>query len=249
MSESGWHRGLWGVILGVSHDLLPLGHATKTLPGSPGRGVVGGPPPAPPSRAKMSLTGAGKSPPGQSLALRLLSLPGGRPPPPASPPAPPEPTPAPPEPPARPKVHRARKTMAKPSNGQVGAPDAWVLYGWVAVCRPPQCLGFPPPPCLGFPPGRLGPFHASQVPEKRVSEMLHFRVSDELRSIEEPGGSQGGGGEMGWGTAGLGEPLGGGTEGVLGVLGAGMGSLRGHGAGWGAVRGSGGAVAGLGGHP
>ncbi|XP_029862848.1 LOW QUALITY PROTEIN: histone-lysine N-methyltransferase EHMT2 [Aquila chrysaetos chrysaetos] len=107
-----------------------------------GGGRWGVPPPAPPSRAKMSLTGAGKSPPGQSLALRLLSLPGGRPPPPASPPAPPEPTPAPPEPPARPKVHRARKTMAKPSNGQ--------------------------------------------VPEKRVSEMLHFRVSDELRSIEEP---------------------------------------------------------------
>lgn len=39
LSESGWHRGLWGVILGVSHDLLPLGHATKTLPGSPGRGA------------------------------------------------------------------------------------------------------------------------------------------------------------------------------------------------------------------
>lgn len=39
-----------------------------------------------------------------------------------------------------------------------GAPDAWV-----PACCPPQ------------------------VPEKRVSEMLHFRVSDDLRSIEEPG--------------------------------------------------------------
>uniref|UniRef100_A0A8B9MW36 [histone H3]-lysine(9) N-methyltransferase n=1 Tax=Accipiter nisus TaxID=211598 RepID=A0A8B9MW36_9AVES len=157
-------KGVWGDPGGGVRGIL--GHATKTLPGSPGRGVVGGPPPAPPSRAKMSLTGAGKSPPGQSLALRLLSLPGGRPPPPASPPAPPEPTPAPPEPPARPKVHRARKTMAKPSNGQ--------------------------------------------VPEKRVSEMLHFRVSDELRSIEEPGGSQGV--AVGWGTGGLGGAPGGGWE-------------------------------------
>ncbi|KAM6184465.1 LOW QUALITY PROTEIN: histone-lysine N-methyltransferase EHMT2-like [Sarcoramphus papa] len=124
---------------GASPKGLP-GHATKTLPGSPGRGAVGGPPPAPPSRAKMSLTGAGKSPPGQSLALRLLSLPGAAPPA-ASPPAPLNP-PRPPPSPLPPKVHRARKTMAKPSNGQ--------------------------------------------VPEKRVSEMLHFRVSDELRSIEEP---------------------------------------------------------------
>ncbi|KYO48936.1 histone-lysine N-methyltransferase EHMT1 [Alligator mississippiensis] len=49
---------------------------------------------------------------------------------------------APPSPEPKPKVHRARKTMAKPGNGQ--------------------------------------------VPEKRVSEMLHFRVSDDLRSIEEP---------------------------------------------------------------
>ncbi|XP_030826336.1 histone-lysine N-methyltransferase EHMT2-like [Camarhynchus parvulus] len=90
----------------------------------------------------MSLTGAGggKTPPGQSLALRLLTLPGsggapaGRPPPPEPPQNPPDPPPNPPEPP---KIHRARKTMAKPSNGQ--------------------------------------------VPEKpRMSEMLHFRVSEEL---------------------------------------------------------------------
>lgn len=135
------------------------GHATKTLPGSPGRGAAGGAPPAPSSRAKMSLTGAGKSPPGQSLALRLLSLPGGRPPPPTSPPAPPEPPPAPTEPPARPKVHRARKTMAKPSNGQVGgARPLHSLWGLVGVggvprhCGPPQVPQSPPGP-FPSPPG------------------------------------------------------------------------------------------------
>ncbi|XP_059571218.1 histone-lysine N-methyltransferase EHMT2 [Alligator mississippiensis] len=113
------------------------GHAAKTLPSPP----VG--PGGPPSRAKMSLTGAGKSPPSvQSLAMRLLSLPGAGPAP-SMGPAPAEAPPlAPPSPEPKPKVHRARKTMAKPGNGQ--------------------------------------------VPEKRVSEMLHFRVSDDLRSIEEP---------------------------------------------------------------
>ncbi|XP_067416356.1 histone-lysine N-methyltransferase EHMT2 isoform X2 [Emydura macquarii macquarii] len=111
------------------------GHASKTLPSSPSPAGAG----AGPSRAKMSLTGTGKSPPSvQSLAMRLLSLPGARLPPEGAPA--PEPPPAPPD--AKPKVHRARKTMAKPSNGQ--------------------------------------------VPEKRVSEMLHFRVSDDLRSVEEP---------------------------------------------------------------
>ncbi|KAL8213147.1 UNVERIFIED_CONTAM: hypothetical protein K2H54_060981, partial [Gekko kuhli] len=122
------------------------GHAAKTFPSSPSK--AGGP-----SRAKMSLTGASKSPTSvQSLAMRLLSMPGSRLPGDATTPStealPPAPSPAPAQTPApaaeeaKPKVHRARKTMSKPNTGQ--------------------------------------------IPEKRVSEMLHFRVSDDLRSIEEP---------------------------------------------------------------
>ncbi|XP_078502047.1 histone-lysine N-methyltransferase EHMT2 isoform X4 [Lissotriton helveticus] len=102
-----------------------VGHATKSFPTSPSR-VTGT------SRAKMSLTGTSKSPNSiQSLTMKLLSMPGTR-------------TPV--EVPAmltegesltsgavaavatttssgqepQPKVHRARKTMARPSSGQVG---------------------------------------------------------------------------------------------------------------------------------
>lgn len=66
------------------------------------------------------MTGAAKSPPSvQSLAMKLLSMPGtqgtaalGAEPPPAT--ANPE---------GQPKVHRARKTMSKPGNGQVRMVD------------------------------------------------------------------------------------------------------------------------------
>ncbi|XP_013927046.1 PREDICTED: histone-lysine N-methyltransferase EHMT2-like, partial [Thamnophis sirtalis] len=105
----------------------------------------------------MSLTGTSKSPTIQSLAMRLLTMPGSRlpgdsgSPTTEAPDSAPTPAPAaasPAQPSAstteevKPKVHRARKTMSKPSS--------------------------------------------VQVPEKRVSEMLHFRVSDDLRSILEP---------------------------------------------------------------
>lgn len=86
------------------------GHATKSFPSSPSKGG------ACPSRAKMSMTGAGKSPPSvQSLAMRLLSMPGAQ----GAAAAGPEPPPATPSPEGQPKVHRARKTMSKPGNGQV----------------------------------------------------------------------------------------------------------------------------------
>ncbi|XP_066215876.1 histone-lysine N-methyltransferase EHMT2 isoform X4 [Saccopteryx leptura] len=86
-----------------------LGHATKSFPSSPSKGG------ACPSRAKMSMTGAGKSPPSvQSLAMRLLSMPGAQG---AAAPGP-EPSPATASPEGQPKVHRARKTMSKLGNGQ-----------------------------------------------------------------------------------------------------------------------------------
>lgn len=88
-----------------------LGHATKSFPSSPSKGG------ACPSRAKMSMTGAGKSPPSvQSLAMRLLSMPGAQGTA-AAGPEPPPATTAGQE--GQPKVHRARKTMSKPGNGQV----------------------------------------------------------------------------------------------------------------------------------
>lgn len=95
-----------------------LGHATKSFPSSPSKGG------ACPSRAKMSMTGAGKSPPSvQSLAMRLLSMPGAQ----GAATAGPEPSPATTAAQeGQPKVHRARKTMSKPSNGQV---RVWKL-GW-----------------------------------------------------------------------------------------------------------------------
>ncbi|XP_029441726.1 histone-lysine N-methyltransferase EHMT2 [Rhinatrema bivittatum] len=84
------------------------GHAMKTFPSSPSK-TVG------PSRAKMSLTGTGKSPNSvQGLAMKLLSLPGA-----GSGEALPSALPAGQE--NRVKVHRARKTMAKPGGGQVSA--------------------------------------------------------------------------------------------------------------------------------
>ncbi|XP_058865007.1 histone-lysine N-methyltransferase EHMT2 isoform X2 [Acipenser ruthenus] len=97
------------VTAGTASKGMP-GHAAKTLPpcsplskpGSVGAVLT--------SRAKMSLTGTGKPPASaQGLAMRLLSLPGtggagegaaDTPPPP-------------------PKVHRARKTMNRPSGAQV----------------------------------------------------------------------------------------------------------------------------------
>lgn len=103
-----------------------LGHATKSFPSSPSKGG------ACPSRAKMSVTGAGKSPPSvQSLAMRLLSMPGAQ----GAATAGPEPPPA-----AatttgqegQPKVHRARKTMSKPGNGQPPVPEK----------RPPEVQHF-----------------------------------------------------------------------------------------------------------
>uniref|UniRef100_A0A6P8PBB8 [histone H3]-lysine(9) N-methyltransferase n=1 Tax=Geotrypetes seraphini TaxID=260995 RepID=A0A6P8PBB8_GEOSA len=84
------------------------GHAMKTFPSSPSK-TSGS------SRAKMSLTGTGKSPNSvQGLAMKLLSLPGAGSSdvPPSAPPAPQE---------NRVKVHRARKTMAKPNSGQISA--------------------------------------------------------------------------------------------------------------------------------
>ncbi|KAK6470065.1 histone-lysine N-methyltransferase EHMT2 [Huso huso] len=100
------------------------GHAAKTLPpcsplskpGSVGAVLT--------SRAKMSLTGTGKPPASaQGLAMRLLSLPGtvgagegaaDTPPPP-------------------PKVHRARKTMNRPSGAQVSATETAVVNVFVFV--------------------------------------------------------------------------------------------------------------------
>ncbi|XP_030053172.1 histone-lysine N-methyltransferase EHMT2 isoform X2 [Microcaecilia unicolor] len=84
------------------------GHAMKTFPSSPSK-TAGS------SRAKMSLTGTCKSPNSvQGLAMKLLSLPGAGSGDitPSAPPAAQE---------NRVKVHRARKTMAKPSSGQISA--------------------------------------------------------------------------------------------------------------------------------
>uniref|UniRef100_A0A6I8NUT1 [histone H3]-lysine(9) N-methyltransferase n=1 Tax=Ornithorhynchus anatinus TaxID=9258 RepID=A0A6I8NUT1_ORNAN len=95
-----------------------MGHATKSFPSSPGKGTPCT------SRAKMSMTGAGKSPPSvQSLAMRLLSGPGPEAPPAAAPPAAPD---------GKPKVHRARKTMSKPGSGQPPIPEK----------RPPEVQHF-----------------------------------------------------------------------------------------------------------
>lgn len=99
-----------------------LGHATKSFPSSPSKGG------ACPSRAKMSMTGAAKSPPSvQSLAMRLLSMPGAQ-----GAAAGPEPPAATPSPEGQPKVHRARKTMSKPGNGQPPVPEK----------RPPEVQHF-----------------------------------------------------------------------------------------------------------
>lgn len=130
-AESCWVSG-WGERKrGLEKDLLPaclpctpclpaslLGHATKSFPSSPSKGG------ACPSRAKMSMTGAAKSPPSvQSLAMRLLSMPGAQGTA-AAGPEPPPATTAGQE--GQPKVHRARKTMSKPGNGQV---RLWRLGG------------------------------------------------------------------------------------------------------------------------
>lgn len=103
---------------------IVLGHATKSFPSSPSKGG------ACPSRAKMSMTGAGKSPPSvQSLAMRLLSMPGAQ----GAATAGPEPSPATTAAQeGQPKVHRARKTMSKPSNGQPPIPEK----------RPPEVQHF-----------------------------------------------------------------------------------------------------------
>lgn len=116
LGERRWRLGRGGAPSdSASSDLtlLPVccfpGHATKSFPSSPSKGG------ACPSRAKMSMTGAGKSPPSvQSLAMRLLSMPGAQ-----GAAAGPEPPPATTSPEGQPKVHRARKTMSKPGNGQV----------------------------------------------------------------------------------------------------------------------------------
>ncbi|XP_072801433.1 histone-lysine N-methyltransferase EHMT2 isoform X4 [Vicugna pacos] len=100
-----------------------LGHATKSFPSSPSKGGTC------PSRAKMSMTGAGKSPPSvQSLAMRLLSMPGAQ----GAAAAGPEPPPATASPEGQPKIHRARKTMSKPGNGQPPVPEK----------RPPEVQHF-----------------------------------------------------------------------------------------------------------
>ncbi|PNJ03426.1 EHMT2 isoform 6 [Pongo abelii] len=97
------------------------GHATKSFPSSPSKGG------SCPSRAKMSMTGAGKSPPSvQSLAMRLLSMPGAQ----GAAAAGPEPPPATASPEGQPKVHRARKTMSKPGNGQDSG--GWTPIIWAA---------------------------------------------------------------------------------------------------------------------
>ncbi|XP_043858794.1 histone-lysine N-methyltransferase EHMT2 isoform X5 [Dromiciops gliroides] len=114
---------------GIHSGRMLLGHATKSFPSSPSKGGS-----ACPSRAKITMTGAGKSPPSvQSLAMRLLSMPGAQGAGAGPEPAPtPTPTPIPTSPEGKPKVHRARKTMSKPGNGQPPVPEK----------RPPEVQHF-----------------------------------------------------------------------------------------------------------
>ncbi|XP_039624673.1 histone-lysine N-methyltransferase EHMT2 isoform X2 [Polypterus senegalus] len=93
--------------VGAPNRGLP-GHATKTMAFTPPAKTSIG---SAPGRAKMSLTGTGKSPPSvQSLAMRLFTFPGSGGPGRSSPEVA--------EAPVAPKVHRARKTMHRQSGGQ-----------------------------------------------------------------------------------------------------------------------------------
>ncbi|XP_069775679.1 histone-lysine N-methyltransferase EHMT2-like isoform X3 [Narcine bancroftii] len=98
---------------------LPKGHAAKTFPASPSK-VLGA------NRAKMTLTGISKSPSSiQSLAMKLLSVPSSRAGNEAAPPPAPSPAstaaPAPTlnlAPDEKPRVHKARKSISRPSAAQ-----------------------------------------------------------------------------------------------------------------------------------